>query len=141
MKIKGEIIVIEDDQDDRDFLKDIFESLNYPNKIVFFDDSTKVLDYLLDEKVKPFMIISDINMPKLNGFELRYKILQDNTINKKCLPYIFLSTSHTPENVLKAYDLYIQGYFKKHENFAEYKEMINKIIQYWTVSLSPEAVM
>jgi hypothetical protein len=36
MKIKGEIIVIEDDQDDRDFLKDIFESLNYSNKIVFF---------------------------------------------------------------------------------------------------------
>lgn len=105
MKIKGEIIVIEDDQDDRDFLKDIFESLNYPNKIVFFEDPTKVLEYLSDEKVKPFMIISDINMPKLSGFELRDKILQDKVINKKCLPYIFLSTSHNPENIKEAYGL------------------------------------
>jgi CheY-like chemotaxis protein len=137
MKIKGEIIVIEDDQDDRDFLKDIFESLNYPNKIVFLEDSTKVVDYLSDEKVKPFMIISDINMPKLNGFELRDKILHNTAIRNKCMPYIFLSTSQNPENVSRAYTLSVQGYFKKHDNFAQYKEMIDKIIQYWIVSLTP----
>lgn len=137
MKTKGEIIVIEDDQDDRDFLKDIFESLDYPNQIVFFEDSTKVLDYLSDTKVNPFMIISDINMPKLNGFELRDKILQDSTINKKCLPYIFLSTSQNPVNIEQAYNLSVQGYFKKQEIFSDYKEMIDNIIQYWLVSLTP----
>ncbi|CAA9194443.1 hypothetical protein FLA105534_00145 [Flavobacterium bizetiae] len=137
MKIKGEIIVIEDDQDDRDFLMDIFESLNYPNKIVFFEDPTKVLDYLSDEKVKPFIIISDINMPKLSGFELRNMVLKDKIISEKCLPYIFLSTSQDPENIKQAYGLSVQGYFKKQEIFSEYKEMINKIIQYWQVSLTP----
>lgn len=129
--------MIEDDQDDRDFLKDIFESLDYPNQIVFFEDSTKVLDYLSDTKVNPFMIISDINMPKLNGFELRDKILQDSTINKKCLPYIFLSTSQNPVNIEQAYNLSVQGYFKKQEIFSDYKEMIDNIIQYWLVSLTP----
>lgn len=137
MKTKGEIIVIEDDQDDRDLLKDIFESLDYPNQIIFFEDSTKVLDYLSDTKVNPFMIISDINMPKLNGFELRDKILQDSTINKKCLPYIFLSTSQNPVNIEQAYNLSVQGYFKKQEIFSDYKEMIDNIIQYWLVSLTP----
>lgn len=33
MRRKGEIIIIEDDEDDRLFLQDIFESLEYPNKI------------------------------------------------------------------------------------------------------------
>lgn len=141
MKTKGEIIVIEDDQDDRDFLRDIFESLNYPNQIVFFEDPTKVLDYLSDAKVNPFMIISDINMPKLSGFELRDKILQDKGINKKCLPYIFLSTSQNPENIAQAYNLSVQGYFKKQEDFSKYKEMIDKIIQYWLVSLAPQALI
>ncbi|MCP2025812.1 CheY-like chemotaxis protein [Flavobacterium sp. HSC-32F16] len=137
MKISGEIIIIEDDQDDRDFLKEIFESLNYPNKIVFFEDPTKVVDYLSDETVNPFLIISDINMPKLNGYELRNEILNNSDINKKCVPYIFLSTSQNPENVIKAYEFPIQGYFKKQENFSEYKEMINKIMQCWFTSLSP----
>jgi hypothetical protein len=43
-------MMIEDDQDDRDFLRDIFESLDYPNQIVFFKDSCMVQDYLLDAK-------------------------------------------------------------------------------------------
>jgi hypothetical protein len=38
-------MMIEDDQDDRDFLRDIFESLDYPNQIVFFKDSCMVQDY------------------------------------------------------------------------------------------------
>lgn len=141
MKISGEIIVIEDDQDDRDFLKDIFDSLGYPNKIVFFEDSSKVLDYLSDVRVNPFMVISDINMPKLNGFELRGKILQDEQVNKKCLPYIFLSTSQNPQNIAQAYSLSVQGYFKKQENFSQYREMIDRIIQYWVVSLTPLPVI
>lgn len=141
MKISGEIIVVEDDQDDRDFLKDIFDSLGYPNKIVFFEDPAKVLEYLSDVRVNPFMIISDINMPKLNGFELRGKILQNKEVNEKCLPYIFLSTSQNPQNIAQAYSLSVQGYFKKQENFSQYREMIDRIIQYWLVSLTPQPVI
>ncbi|MNY62030.1 hypothetical protein D3C86_1987860 [compost metagenome] len=37
MRRNGEIIIIEDDEDDRLFLKDIFESLDYPNKIKFIE--------------------------------------------------------------------------------------------------------
>jgi hypothetical protein len=46
-------MMIEDDQDDRDFLWDIFESLDYPNLIVFFKDSCMVQGYLLDAKKNP----------------------------------------------------------------------------------------
>lgn len=137
MNIRGEIIIIEDDEDDRLFLEDIFKSLSYPNKVVFFEDSTKVIDYLADVKVKPFMILSDINMPKLDGYELRDKISQDSALNEKCVPYIFLSTSNNPFNVNKAYEYPIHGYFTKQENFEEYKEMIKSIIEYWKKSLTP----
>lgn len=137
MKINAEIIVIEDDEDDRLFLKDIFESLSYPNKIVYFADPTIVMDYLLDTNVIPFMILSDINMPKLDGYELRDRIFQNENLKEKCLPYIFLSTSENPELVAKAYAHSVQGYFTKESNFTTYKEVIQNIIEYWQKSLTP----
>jgi CheY-like chemotaxis protein len=137
MRKNGEIIIIEDDEDDRLLLKDIFESLDYSNKIVFIEDPTKVLEYLSDPNVSPFIIISDINMPKIDGFELRNQIRADAKINIKCVPYIFLSTSKTPENVFKAYECHVQGYFKKEDDFSAFKLMIHNIMEYWLTSLTP----
>ena len=119
------------------FLKDIFESLSYTNKIVFIEDPTTGVSYLSDPLVNPFLIISDINMPKMDGYELRSQILADKHVNRKCVPYIFLSTSKTPENVSKAYDFHVQGYFKKEDNFTTYKTMIQSIVEYWKTSLTP----
>lgn len=139
MKRTGEIIIIEDDEDDRLFLKDIFDSLNYPNKIVFFEDPTQVIPYLEDPKVNPFLVISDINMPKIDGYELRDQILAIDKINEKCVPYIFLSTSKSPENVAKAFKLSVHGYFKKESDFSTYKLMIQNIVEYWLASQIPMA--
>ncbi|MBP1221771.1 response regulator [Flavobacterium sp. 1355] len=137
MNINGEIIVVEDDQDDREFLADIFESLKITNKIVFFDDSTKVVSYLSKVEVKPFLVLSDINMPKMDGYELRTIILKDDLLSKKCIPYIFLSTSKDPENIHRAFALSAHGYFKKEENFKTYQEVISNIISYWKMSQIP----
>lgn len=137
MNINGEIIIIDDDEDDRLFLEDIFESLQILNKVVFFNDSTTVIEYLLQSEVKPFLVLSDINMPKLDGYELRSKILKNEVLNKKCVPYIFLSTAKNPENIRKAFQLSVHGYFKKEENFVEYKNVIENIIAYWKKSYTP----
>jgi len=137
MNINGEIIIVEDDQDDRDFLADIFESLKITNKVVFFEDPTKVVPYLSKVEVKPFMVLSDINMPKMDGYELRNIILNDDLLNKKCIPYIFLSTSKDPENIHRAFALSAHGYFRKEENFKTYLDVIGNIISYWKMSQRP----
>ena len=137
MKRNGEIIIIEDDEDDRMLLRDIFYSLNYPNKITFIEDPMDAVAYLADTLVIPFIILSDINMPKINGFELREEILADTIISVKCVPYIFLSTSKTRENVLKAYNCHAQGYFKKEHDFLAFKNVIQNIVEYWLTSLTP----
>ena len=80
MKMHRDILVIEDDEDDRDILKEIFRDLGYKNNILFFSDSTEALKYIRKPEVDPFIIISDINMPKLGGLELRNIILR----KKRC---------------------------------------------------------
>lgn len=137
MRTKGEIIIIEDDPDDRELLQDIFDSLEYANKITFINDPMEAVPYLSDPAVIPFIILSDINMPKMNGFELREEILANNTISKKCIPYIFLSTSKTPENVLMAYTCNAQGYFRKEDDFKTFRTLIQNIVNYWHASLTP----
>lgn len=134
---KGEIIVIEDDSDDIEFLNDIFESLQLPNSITYFEDPTMVKDYLSRPDVRPFLILSDINMPKLDGFELRRLILEDKNISDKHIPYIFLSTSQSPDNISAAFQLSAQGYFKKESNFKDFKSVIEYIVGYWQKSFKP----
>ena len=136
MNISGEIIIIEDDEEDRIFLAEIFEELGYPNKVVFFQDSTKVVEYLMGD-VFPFMIISDINMPKLNGYQLRDIIFNDPRISDKCVPYIFFTTAQSNESVIQAYKMSVQGYFRKGNDFDQYKETIRKIVEYWKESVTP----
>ena len=63
----GPIVVIEDDADDRLILGMIFEDLAYKNEIAFFKDGAEALEYLQDDNVYPFIIISDINLPRLNA--------------------------------------------------------------------------
>ena len=64
MNKNGPIIVIEDDEDDQQMLVEIFKKLGYSNNVIYFFDGNKALQYLNQIDVKPFLILSDINMPK-----------------------------------------------------------------------------
>jgi len=133
----GEIVVIEDDVDDQQMLNDVFTSLGVPNKIIFFPDGTEVLNYLVQPNVFPFLILSDINLPVLNGFELRDRIFQNEEISRKCIPYVFFTTAADEKSVVTAYALSAQGYFKKPHGYKELETTIKCIIDYWNQCFAP----
>lgn len=136
MNTHGDIIIIEDDADDRDILISIFEELgqehNYENRLVFIEDATHVIDFLKSDDCDPFLIISDINMPVINGFDLRNLIFNDAKLRERAIPFIFLTTSDSSEeNMRKAFQLSIQGYFTKPISYTKFKKVINDILTYW----------
>jgi CheY-like chemotaxis protein len=133
----GPVVVIEDDMDDQDILTEIFQKLNYPNKIMFFLDGQKALDFISDSNESPFLILSDINMPKLNGFELREKLKTDAKLNVKCIPYLFFSTALNQKSVIDAYSLSVQGFFIKPSSMAELEKTIFSIMEYWRRCAAP----
>ena len=140
MNKRGPIIIIEDDVDDQDILADIFKELDYSNKLIFFGDSLKALEYLTDTDTEPFLVLSDINMPKLNGMELREKIHNNEDLRLKSIPYLFFSTSAEQKHVIDAYSRSIQGFFVKPRSYDKIKQVIVKIVEYWQECESPNYI-
>jgi len=137
MNKKGPIVVIEDDADDRELLAIIFRELDCANEIAYFKDGVEALEYLNDDNIYPFIILSDINLPKLNGFELRKMVHTNEGLSAKCIPYLFFSTSVDKKAVYDAYTMSVQGFFLKPNNYDHLKNTINVIIQYWNECYSP----
>lgn len=137
MDKNGPIVVIEDDSDDQEILKEIFVNLNYKNPIIYFSDGEDALNYLTETRVKPFLILSDINMPKLSGFELREKIYVNESLNLKCIPYLFFTTTSNQKSVIDAYSQSVQGFFVKPNDFTRLQNTIQKIVEYWQECEAP----
>lgn len=138
MNKKGPIVFIEDDIDDQEILNDVFKDLDFENEIIFFTEGEKALEYLTVTKIKPFIIFSDINMPKLNGMELRDKLRENKELEIKSIPYLFFTTTAEQKHVIDAYSKSIQGFFVKPRSYKEIKEVIKTIIEYWQKCVSPE---
>ena len=137
MNKNGPIIVIEDDIDDQDILTEIFKKLNYANKIIFFTDGNAALELLNKSDVQPFLILSDINMPRINGFELRSKIFTNEQLQTKCIPYLFFTTGANKKAVIDAYAMSVQGFFVKPPSIEALEQTIKKIVEYWKECIAP----
>jgi CheY-like chemotaxis protein len=137
MNKTGPIIVIEDDIDDKELLEEIFVKLGYINKIIFFADGNEALEFLNKTEEPPFLILSDINMPKINGFELRNKIFTNEQLHIKCIPYLFFTTGATKQSVIDAYAMTVQGFFVKPNSQQDLEHTIKTIVEYWQICIAP----
>lgn len=133
----GPIIIIEDDHEDQEIFSEVLNELNFPNEIMFFSDGEKALDYLISSDVKPFLILSDINMPKLDGFELRDKVQNNEQLRLRCIPYLFFTTAASQDAVINAYSKSIQGFFVKPLTYTDLKRVLKNIVLYWQDCHSP----
>ena len=140
MNKSGPIIVIEDDTDDQALFADAFKELSYPNQIIFFGNGIEALDYLIAFTEQPFLILSDINLPKLNGFQLREQIHNNEQLRLKCIPYLFFTTSADQRSVIDAYSHSVQGFFTKPTSYTELLRILKNIVEYWKDCHSPNVL-
>ena len=131
------ILIVDGDKDEWEFLQNAWEGLEYPNQLIFFSDAEEVLSYLKKERIIPFLIICDVNLHKMNGFELKKKLLEDNLINYKSIPFVFFSNTATKAQIEKSYELGTNGFFIKGKNIEEIKNTLIDIVNYWERSKTP----
>lgn len=139
MNVNGRIIMIDDDREDIEIFTEVYEMVQkaegFTNELVTFYNPQEALEHLLNIDDAPFLIVSDINMPGMNGFELRKKTFENDKLAEKAAPYIFLTTAgNDPDLMRRAYKVSTQGYFAKPYDYNEYKELLTTIIKYWKVA-------
>ena len=131
------IIVIEDDPDDSDIIVSALVSLGVKNEIKCFFNGKEALQYLRTSDVPTFLILSDINMPVMSGLELKKTINNDEELRRKSIPFIFLSTATTPQDVEAAYEMRVQGFFEKPSDFTAVKQCLKNMVNYWSACIHP----
>ncbi len=132
-------MVIEDDEDDQLFIEQALKGLGIVNFIIFFNTGAAAIEYLLMAPEAPLVILSDVNMPAMNGIELRQLIELNEYLKLKCIPFVFLTTAADQDLVNTAYRMTIQGFFKKERTFNGLKEQLRSILDYWDKCLHPNS--
>ncbi len=92
------------------------------------DNGIKALEYLKDSKnIKPDIILSDIVMPEMNGFEFCYKL--KNTEDLKNIPVILLTSLSDPEDVISGLECGADNFITKPYKDEYLLSKINYIIE------------
>ena len=125
------ILIAEDDEDDADLICEIFNNnLNF-GKVSLVTNGGELINFLKDTaNEKPDVILTDINMPILNGIEALHEILNNNDL--KNIPCFVYSTSINHSYKEKCDVLGVKGYLIKpysYEVFAEIPKTILSSIE------------
>lgn len=84
---------------------------------------------LLAEKSQIDLILLDLNMPKMNGFEF-LKQLRAHT-DLKYIPTVVLTTSINRSDLKQAYSIGVAGYLVKPLKYDDYVLKITALLNYW----------
>jgi CheY-like chemotaxis protein len=131
------VLLVEDDRADAIIIKRAFNDLKVPNELVNKVDGEDALEYLRDQaNKKPCIILLDLNMPRMNGFEFLKIVKADDVL--KSIPVVVLTTSAEERDVVEGFGLGIAGYIVKPVSYAESVEAMKTLNMYWTLSRLPK---
>lgn len=129
--MKSKIVLIDTESYEVEFLNASLAQLNYNYVVKYFSNPHEAYKYLTTTDEPIFLIISDMNMPKLNGLELRSRIANNKKLKKKSIPFLIFSNSASEHEIEEAYEYGVHGYFQKPAGMEEITKMLDIIIRYW----------
>jgi CheY-like chemotaxis protein len=124
------ILVVDDDEIDVKALLRAFKKLKIANPVTAAKDGIEGWEALQDLP-RPYLIILDINMPRMNGIELLGKIRASEKYHDSVV--FILTTSTDDEDKFEAYNLNAAGYMLKSDMGKSFIRAIEMIEQYWKV--------
>ena len=82
-----------------------------------------------DARPRPDLVLLDLNMPGVNGFEV-LKALRDDP-DLRPLPVVVLTSSDAPDDVATAYELGCRSYVSKPVDFDRFIHVLKRLHNYW----------
>ncbi len=130
------ILVVEDDEIDVMALLRAFKKLKIANPVTVAKDGIEGWE-ALQNLPRPYLLILDINMPRMNGIELLEKIRATENYHDSIV--FVLTTSTDDKDKFEVYNLNIAGYMLKSDMGASFIRAIEMVEQYWKVVEFPTA--
>jgi CheY-like chemotaxis protein len=124
------ILLVEDDEVDQKALRWAFEKLKIANPLVIAGDGVEAWE-MLPTLARPYLIITDLNMPRMNGIELLKKIRSSPEYRDSIV--FALTTSNDEADKIAAYNLNVAGYMLKTDMGTSFQRAISLIDNYWKV--------
>ncbi|MBI4620147.1 MAG: response regulator [Desulfobacterales bacterium] len=133
------MLLVEDNDDHVELTKRALRENGILNDIYVVKDGQEALDFLYhrgkySDKTKaprPGLILLDVKLPKIDGFEVLEKIKSDPDL--KLIPVIMLTTSSRDEEIAKGYAGGANSYVTKPVDFNEFVNKIKSIRLYWVL--------
>ncbi len=120
----GKILIADTDLFHLETLEVVFSQAGF--KVLSCTDGEKELDMI--EKEKPDVIISEILLPKIDGFSVREKMLTSTSM--KDIPFILVSHKKDEDSIQRSFSMNIEHYFKKPYTLYELVGLVKNKIKF-----------
>lgn len=133
------VLLVEDDPDDVFFIRNAFERAGIADAPRVARDGEEASAYLLgqgafsDRRLNPApsLVLLDLKLPRLSGLEfLAWRARQEARL--RSIPVVVLTSSQSPEDLAKAYELGANSYLVKPLESAAQLEMVKTLHRYWS---------
>lgn len=137
MERPAQILLVEDNNMDVVLTLDAFREVRLKNKINVARNGGEALDYLFgrgkfsdrDEYPMPGLILLDLKMPGIDGFEVLRQIKGADMLKR--IPVIILTSSKEEGDRALSYDIGANSYLLKPVSFDGFTDVVKKIDDYW----------
>lgn len=131
------ILVADDDEDDRMFARDALDEARLANTVDFVEDGEELIEYLQHRgkysgegaRILPGLILLDLNMPRKDGREALKEIKADPELRR--IPIVVLTTSKDQEDIYRSYDLGVSSFITKPVTFEGLVDIMKALGKYW----------
>ena len=123
------ILLVEDAPGDIRLMSEAFKRSKLESRLHVAHNAQEAVVFLSAESPRPDLILLDLSIPKVNGFELLGQIKGDP--RWKAVPVVILTASNSKEDVQKAYDLFANCYLLKPGELNEFFQVVRSIQDFW----------
>ncbi|TXD51357.1 MULTISPECIES: response regulator [unclassified Polaribacter] len=123
------ILLVDDDKIERLKFKKVCQKFDFESIILEAINGENALKLLEDYKVSFDLIVSDLNMPRMYGFQFLVALRSNPKF--KYIPVVIMPTSESKSDLERCYRLGVSGCFKKPLKYSEYINKVVTVLEYW----------